>query len=363
MGIQGWLPLMKSIMAPITIDEFRGQTIAVDIYSWLHKGAFSCSMEICKGLPTSRHIDYCMYRVNLLCSHGVKPILIFDGGLLSMKIDVETKHARKENLERALEHEANGNSLSAYECFQKAIDISPSIAWELIQVLKKEKVDYLVAPNEADAQMSFMSINKLVDAIITEDSDLIPFGCDRIIFKMDKFGDGVEFRCSMLGKNKDLDFSGFTKNMLLEICIFSGCDYLQSLLGIGLKQAHALVQKFESYKKVKKFSSSIEYLFYFNPDVLVIKQLRCSSITIPPLYEEIFKKTIWAFQHQRVYDPTKEDIMDLSDISHDCALELEFLGSYLLLSRFILTNLTMLPQKLVQGIAKDDIDPLTKMPF
>jgi XPG I-region len=49
-----------------------------------------------------------------------------------------------------------------------------------MQVLKKEKVDYIVAPYEADAQMAFLSINKLVDAVITEDSDLIPFGCLRV---------------------------------------------------------------------------------------------------------------------------------------------------------------------------------------
>ena len=35
---------------------------------------------------------------------------------------------------RAIEHESNGNSAAAYECYQKAVDISPSIAHELIQV-------------------------------------------------------------------------------------------------------------------------------------------------------------------------------------------------------------------------------------
>ncbi|XP_039130239.1 exonuclease 1-like [Dioscorea cayenensis subsp. rotundata] len=333
MGIQGLLPLLKSIMVPIAIEELRGQTVAVDTYSWLHKGALSCSMQLCKGLPTSKHIDYCMHRVNLLRHHGVKPILVFDGGFLPIKIDQETKRARvrKENLERALEHEATGNSSVAYECYQKAVDISPSIAWELIQVLKKERVNYIVAPYEADAQMTFLSINKLVDAVITEDSDLVPFGCHRIIFKMDKFGQGVEFKSSMLGKNKELDFTGFTKTMLLEMCIFSGCDYLQSLPGMGLKRAHALVQKFKSYEKV-------------------IKHLRYNSVAVPPHYEETFKKAMWAFKHQRVYDPAKKDIVHLSDIPHDLTLDLEFLGPWL-------------SQSLVQGIAKGDIDPLTKAPF
>lgn len=42
--------------------------------------------------------------------------------------------SRKENLTRAIEHEADGNSTAAFECYQKAVDISPAIAYELIQV-------------------------------------------------------------------------------------------------------------------------------------------------------------------------------------------------------------------------------------
>ncbi|KAH9797547.1 exonuclease 1 [Citrus sinensis] len=238
-------------MIPIHIKELEGCCVAVDTYSWLHKGALSCSRELCKGLPTSRHIDYCMHRVNLLRHYGVKPILIFDGGLLPMKIEQENKRARsrKENLARAIECESEGNSSASYEFYQKAVDISPSIAHELIQVLKQQNVSYIVAPYEADAQMTFLAVSKQVEAVITEDSDLIPFGCSRIIFKMDKFGQGVEFQCSMLQKNKDLSFGGFTKQMLLEMCILSGCDYLQSLPGMGLKRAHALISKFKSYDK------------------------------------------------------------------------------------------------------------------
>ncbi len=56
-----------------------------------------------------------------------------------------------------------------------------------MQVLKQEKVDYIVAPYEADAQMTFLSVNKLVDAVITEDSDLIPFGCSRVSTVLKRF--------------------------------------------------------------------------------------------------------------------------------------------------------------------------------
>ncbi|XP_028755843.1 exonuclease 1-like isoform X2 [Neltuma alba] len=333
MGIQGLLPQLKSIMVPIHIKQFEGCNVAVDTYSWLHKGALCCSTELCKGLPTSRHIEYCMRKVNLLRHYGVKPILVFDGGLLPMKSEQENKRARarKENLARAVELESHGNSTAAFECYQKAVDISPLVACELIQVLKQENVPYLVAPYEADAQMTFLAASKQVEAVITEDSDLVPFGCPRIIFKMDKFGQAVEFQHSMLQKNKELSFEGFTRQMLLEMCILSGCDYLQSLPGMGLKRAHAIIKRFKSYDKV-------------------LKHLRFNGVSVPSSYEESFKKAILTFQYQRVYNPIIEDIVHLSDVPADIGDELDFLGP-------------SMPKEIAQGIAKGDLDPFTKMPF
>ena len=37
-----------------------------------------------------------------------------------------------------------------------------------------------VAPYEADAQLSFLCRENLVDAVIGEDSDTIPYGCKEV---------------------------------------------------------------------------------------------------------------------------------------------------------------------------------------
>lgn len=55
MGIQGLLPLLKSIMVPIHIKDLEGCSVAVDTYSWLHKGALSCSKDLCIGQPTTKY--------------------------------------------------------------------------------------------------------------------------------------------------------------------------------------------------------------------------------------------------------------------------------------------------------------------
>ncbi|KAL4586800.1 hypothetical protein LXL04_011444 [Taraxacum kok-saghyz] len=53
-GDPGTFPLMKSVMVPIHIEDLKVCSVDVDTYSWLHKGALSCSMELCKSQPTSK---------------------------------------------------------------------------------------------------------------------------------------------------------------------------------------------------------------------------------------------------------------------------------------------------------------------
>lgn len=52
------------------------------------------------------------------------------------------------------------------------------------QVLRQENVEYVVAPYEADAQMAFLARNGHVDLVITEDSDLIAYGCPQVELRL-----------------------------------------------------------------------------------------------------------------------------------------------------------------------------------
>ena len=128
----------------------------------------------------------------------------------------------------------------------------------------------MVAPYEADAQLAFLARTKLVDAVITEDSDTIPYGCTRVgglnpgttaawvmpppspqvLFKLDKSGRGKEIRRKNLPSCEELSLVNWTDDMVrnlrpalvprqgealfqvLNMCILAGCDYLPSLKGV-----------------------------------------------------------------------------------------------------------------------------------
>lgn len=43
-------------------------------------------------------------------------------------------------------------------------------------------VDCIVAPYEADAQLAYLTKSGLAQAVITEDSDLLAFGCKKVLY-------------------------------------------------------------------------------------------------------------------------------------------------------------------------------------
>lgn len=128
-----------------------------------------------------------------------------------------------------------GNFELARRKYAESIDITPAIAHELIVQLKKIGVEYYVSPYEADAQLMYMWKEGYADVIITEDSDLLVYGCERVFFKMDNKGYGNEVNIKNIGLISNPSFKSFTKDDFVNTCILSGCDYLESVKGIGFK--------------------------------------------------------------------------------------------------------------------------------
>jgi exonuclease-1 len=219
MGIQNLLPNIASIAIDRHLSDYAGLTVAVDGYSWLHKASTCCARDLC--LNASAGIDKLvrsvLKKIELLRRHRVEPYMVFDGAPLPAKAGTEIKRAadRARHLQRANELAAHGDATQANLYYQKAVDISPHMAHALCQRLRELNVRFVVAPFEADAQLAYMIHEKLVDAIFTEDSDLLAYNSARVFFKLDADGSGKEVsiqnltQCSELKYAFDLSISNF----------------------------------------------------------------------------------------------------------------------------------------------------------
>ncbi|MQL78899.1 hypothetical protein Taro_011350 [Colocasia esculenta] len=245
------------------------KSVGIDAYSWLHKGAYACSMELClnmQGEAAGRYLRYFMHHVNLLRHHNITPVVVFDGGNIPSK-------KRHENLAFAKERLEEGNVSAAVEYFQ---------------ILRAENVEFVVAPYEADAQLAYLSNIEAQDggisAVITEDSDLLAYGCQTVIFKMDRYGNGEEIVMDeVLSSSKGgISFQHFNKELFTGMCILAGCDFLSSVPGIGVKRAYSFVSKYRNLDRV----------------LSVLSFEKGSSM--PEDYCDSFQKTIAIFHHARM---------------------------------------------------------------
>ncbi|ESQ34994.1 hypothetical protein EUTSA_v10007197mg [Eutrema salsugineum] len=347
MGIKDLLKFMKPYILPIHIQKYAGKRVGIDAYSWLHKGAYSCSMELCldiDGKKKLRYIDYFMHRINLLQHYEIIPIVVLDGGNMPCKAATgdERQRKRKANFEAAMAKLKEGNVRAATELFQRAVSVTSSMAHQLIQVLKSENVEFIVAPYEADAQLAYLSSLELeqggIAAVITEDSDLLAYGCKAVIFKMDRYGKGEEL---VLGNvfqavDKKPSFHNFDQELFTAMCVLAGCDFLPSVPGVGISRAHAFISKYQSVERVLSFLKTKK------------------GNLVPDDYSSSFMEAVSVFQHARVYDFDAKKLKHLKPLSQNLqnlpAEQLEFLGPDL-------------SPSVAAAVAEGNVNPITMEAF
>lgn len=178
------------------------------------------------------------------------------------------------------------------------------MALKVIQECRRRNVDCIVAPYEADAQMAYLNKIGIADYIITEDSDLVLFGTTKTIFKLDLSAQGLLVDSSKLYLGMGCSENKYTFDKFRIMCILSGCDYLDSLHGIGLAKACKFVLLTAETDMTKALLKLPSYLNLKN--VVVTKE-----------YIDGFLKAEATFKHMFVFDPFKRSVVRLHDLPKD----------------------------------------------
>ena len=271
----------------------------------------------------------------MLLHYGIAPYLVFDGDDLPSKrgTEVDRHRRREESKALGLDLYRQGRIAQAHQELQKAVDVTPHMARQVIEELKLLNVQYVVAPYEADAQMTFLERQGIVNGIISEDSDLLVFGVQRLLSKLDQHGECVEINRQDFSACREVSLTGWTDADFRRMCILSGCDYLPNISNLGLKTAYRSIRRFKTVEK------SVRML-----------QLE-GQFRVPPDYLKEFKRAELTFLYQRVFCPTSRKLVTLTDLDSDVNLEeLLFIGDDV-------------DPEIAVGVACGDLHPTTKQPI
>ena len=316
MGISGLLRFVKDATDSIHIKKYSGQVVAVDTYCWIHRGSFACADKLAKNEHTNQYVNYCMKFIDMLESFHVKPVLVFDGCRLPSKelVEQERYKRRKENLEKGKKLLREGKIGPARDCFTKCISVTPAMALRVIEAARARGVDCVVAPYEADAQLAYFSKTGIAQAVITEDSDLLCFGCKTVIFKMDMTGRAQEVSINNLNRVKNLQ--GFTPDLFRHMCILSGCDYLPSVKGVGLAKACKALKLSKSRNSYQVAAKLHQYIKGLSP--------------VDFSYGVDFIKADKTFLYQLVFNTKTRKLQPLNEYPQNIEVkDLEFAGPYI----------------------------------
>ncbi|KAM0269643.1 hypothetical protein ACHAQH_009686 [Verticillium albo-atrum] len=335
MGVSGLLPLLKSIQRPTELKKLAGETLGVDAYGWLHRGAISCALELAQGKPTRKYVDFAMHRVRMLRHFGVTPYIVFDGDFLPSKAMTEGSRAKRrdESKKAGMELIKAGKHSQAFAEFQKSIDVTPEMARNLIDELKKIQVEYVVAPYEADSQLVYLERQGIIGGILSEDSDLLVFGCKRLLTKLDQYGNCIEINRRDFAACREVSLTGWTDAEFRRMAILSGCDYLAGVSNMGLKTAYRMVRKYKT------------------PERLVRMMQFEAKHRVSEDYLANFTKAELTFLYQRVYCPKKKELVFLTEPEGGQGVEdMPFIGAFV-------------EPIIARGVAAGDLNPMTKLPI
>ena len=301
MGINDLLNIYKPLLTQEHISILKNKTCAIDIMVWLYKGVYaSLNNQKEQNEKNDIYLNYPLKMISLLLSFDIKCICVFDGKILKAKQkEITNRNLYKETSKKLAEKlEKEGKEEESKKIFNRTLKTKSRMINSLIEILKKLNQKVIISPYESDAEISYLYKEKKIDFAITEDSDLIPYGVKKIVFKLDPSGN-----CEYLDlEKKYINYPNYICKFLLNIpklkliqfCVMLGCDYLPQIKGFGCKSAFKIFSFCDSIDDVVYFlKNSGKYQFENNDDNnYIIKAKNACSVFLYQTIYDIDKKIL-----------------------------------------------------------------------
>lgn len=292
MGIKNLTKFLRKqcpeIFVTIPLSNYEYKKIAIDVYLYIFK--FKCIFSPENTNPNNwlnifMELIYCLRRNNI---HGV---FIYDTCAnvekkdeqkkrkeakekTELKIDeyeslVEKYHLTNEidPILRELHNKLSGENihkklLATYETKFNIYIVENYILKKKSQVvhltkddieLSKKlfetlKIPYYNAPMEAEPTCVELCKNGLVDAVLSDDSDILAYSSPIFLTKIDMRKD----TCIEIDYKLLLEKLEFTTEQFLDLCILCGTDYNKNLPKIGPVNAYRLLKQYGSIDEISK---------------------------------------------------------------------------------------------------------------
>jgi flap endonuclease-1 len=254
----------------VELKSLHGRKIAIDasmaIYQFLiavrtgnHNNNPAAMLTNEDGDPTS-HIQGMFNRTIRFLTEGIRPVYVFDGKPPSFKSgELLKRREKREKAEVALKMaEEEGNVEEQDKQNKRLVRAGTKENQDCMKLLELMGVPIIKAPCEAEAQASALAKSGLVYATGTEDMDALTFGTPNLLRKM-TFANASKSMIQQLDYKTAVEGLELTHEQFVDLCILLGCDYCDTIRGVGPKTALKLLREHGNIENILKTLDRTKY--------------------------------------------------------------------------------------------------------
>ncbi|XP_039115078.1 flap endonuclease 1 isoform X1 [Dioscorea cayenensis subsp. rotundata] len=253
MGIKGLTKLLADnapkAMKEQKFESYFGRKIAIDasmsIYQFLIVvGRIGTETLTNEAGEVTSHLQGMFNRTIRLLEAGIKPVYVFDGQPPDLKKqELAKRYSKREDASKELTAAIEDGDKEGIEKYSKrTVKVTRQHNEDCKRLLRLMGVPVIEAPGEAEAECAALCKNEKVYAVASEDMDSLTFGAPKFLrHLMDPSSRKIpvmEFEVL-----KVLEELNLTMDQFIDLCILSGCDYCDSIKGIGGQTALKLIRQ------------------------------------------------------------------------------------------------------------------------
>lgn len=186
-----------------------------------------------------------------MLEHGLKPAWIFDGKPPKLKNGelAKRKKIKEEAKDKMNDAAEIGNMEEALKFKTRTVTITKTMKEDAMKMLKLMGMPVVEAPCEAEAQCASLCKAGKVFATVSEDTDCLTFGSNVVLRGLNSKKEPItEVNYEEMLKGLELTHEEF-----VDMCILCGCDYTDSIEGVGPVTAYNLIKLYKNIEGVLKF--------------------------------------------------------------------------------------------------------------
>lgn len=192
---------------------------------------------------------------------------------------------RREEAQKALDKATEAGDQAEVDKFnRRLVKVTKEHNAEAKELLSLMGVPFIEAASEAEAQCAALVKAGKVYGVATEDMDALTFGSNVLLRHM-TFSEARKMPVQEIHYDKVLKGLELDADAFIDLCIMLGCDYCDTIRGIGPKRAFELITKHKSIEEIlqnidkKKYTVPENWNFekarelFKNPEILSVETI------------------------------------------------------------------------------------------